>query len=502
MILRLFFAAAAGVVWGLQFGRDSLWLAPWLALAPFLLLLGGPKPGWIGFVHGLATWATGLYWIVPTLETFGQMSTLVAVLSTGLLVAYLASFHAAFAALGARVWRRGGRWQWLRLAVLPALWVGLEWLRAVLFKGFPWNLAAYAWVDVPGALPLASWIGAYGVSLLVLFVGCAVAAAIETRKVAPVLVGALLPLLLLPVAARWSLRRAAAEQASPEQVIAARPVRLIQPNVPNQVGFDDAAAAAAMDGYQRLVAMSRDACEPDVLVVWPESAAWPFVFGRDPLLDADLADLTGRGCTVLFNSVFPVDGSYFNSAFLLAPGRPVERYDKRHLVPFGEYVPFSGVISWVDKLARNAGDYRPAQSLRLLPWGDERLGMSICYEVIFPEEVAATVRRGATLLVTITNDAWYGDTSAPWQHLRAARFRAAENRRTLVRAAITGVSAWINPDGSVARQIGVFEQGTLSARVSGLSGLTPYARAPWLVPTLASALALVGVSWGLRRSRR
>lgn len=499
MILRLFFAAAAGVVWGLQFGKDSLWLAPWLALAPFVLLLGGPRPGWIGFVHGLAAWGTGLYWIVPTLHTYGELSTPTAVASTGLLVAYLALFHAAFAVLGALVWRQGGWWQWSRLAVLPALWVGLEWLRAVLFGGFPWNLAAYAWVDVPGALPLASWIGAYGVSWLVLFVACAVAAAIETRKLGPVLVGALIPLLLLPLAARSSLRRTASEQMSPAQLLAARPVRLIQPNVPNLATFDEAKVMAA---YRRLLGMSRDACEPGALVVWPESAAWPFVYGRDPLLDADLADLNRRGCSVLFNSVFPVDDSYFNSAFLLAPGRPVERYDKRHLVPFGEYVPLSGVFSWVDKLARNAGDYHPAERLRLLDWGHERLGMSICYEVIFPDEVAASVRRGATLLATITNDAWYGDTSAPWQHLRAARFRAAENRRTLLRAAITGVSALVNPDGSVARQIDVFKQGIITAQVAGHSGLTPYARAPWLVPGMAGALGLVGVSLALRRSRR
>jgi apolipoprotein N-acyltransferase len=385
------------------------------------------------------------------------------------------------------------------VAVLPALWVGLEWLRTSLFGGFPWNLAAYAWVDVPGALPLAAWIGAYGVSFLVLFVAAAVASAVETRRVAPVLVGALVPLLLLPLAARASWRAAVAHETDPAHVLSGRPVRLLQPNIRNQVGFDE---AEAMAGYRRLLAMSRDACEPGALVVWPESAAWPFVYGRAPLLDADLAELNRRGCAVLLNSVYPAGDSYFNSAFLLAPGRPDERYDKRRLVPFGEYVPFAGVFSWVDKLARNAGDYRPAEGLRLLAWGADRLGLSICYEVIFPADVAQAVRRGATILATITNDAWYGDTSAPWQHLRAARFRAAESRRPMLRAAITGVSAVIRPDGSVARQIGVFEQGTISARISGLSGLTPYTRAPWLVPAISSALAAFGVLFASRRSRR
>ncbi len=137
----------------------------------------------------------------------------------------------------------------------------------------------------------------------------------------------------------------------------------------------------------------------------------------------------------------------YNSAFTVGPGGRATRYDKRHLVPFGEYVPLAGVFSFVDKLARNAGDFATADRLVLLPWGRERIGMAICYEIVFPAEVAATVADGATLLATITNDAWYGDTAAPWQHYAAARFRAAENRRPLVRAAITGVSAVVAPDG-------------------------------------------------------
>ncbi|HKV10295.1 MAG TPA: apolipoprotein N-acyltransferase, partial [Thermoanaerobaculia bacterium] len=172
-----------------------------------------------------------------------------------------------------------------------------------------------------------------------------------------------------------------------------------------------------------------------------------------------------------------------------------------HLVPFGEYVPFRGVFGWMDKLARNAGEFRPADELTLLPWGDDKIGMSICYEIVFPDEVVDLSKAGATLLVTITNDAWYGDTAAPWQHFRAARFRAAENRRTLLRAAITGVSALVEPDGGVRAQLGVFKQGVIRTRVAGKKGLTPYARAPWLVPVLSTALAAVAVYFARRRSK-
>jgi apolipoprotein N-acyltransferase len=162
-------------------------------------------------------------------------------------------------------------------------------------------------------------------------------------------------------------------------------------------------------------------------------------------------------------------------------------------VPFGEYVPFRGLFWFMDKLSREAGEFRPADRRELLPWGREKIGMAICYEVVFPDEVAELARQGATLLVTITNDAWYGDTAAPWQHFRAARFRAAENRRTLLRAAITGVSALVGPDGSVRDQIGVFKDGVIRGRVTGSKELTPYARAPWLVPLLCTIVWLGGV---------
>jgi apolipoprotein N-acyltransferase len=488
--LPLLLAVLSGVLWGLCFSREPFSVASWIALAPFLLLLSSRRPALLGWIHGLAAWMTGLYWIVPTLQTYGGMPLSLAVILTGVLASYLALFHAAFAWLGAPIWRR---WGFARLFALPALWVALEWLRTYLGGGFPWNLAAYAWVDVPGALQLSAWIGAYGISFLVLLTSTAAAAAVQWRRWEPAAVGLLVPLLLLPLAGRWSLQREAAEVREAGGL--GRPVRLLQPNIPNLVSFE---SAAVMRNYGKVIDMSLDNCQPGSLVIWPESAAWPFLYGRDPRLDEDLAAMVDRGCTVLFNSSQPVGSSFYNSAFLLSASQPAARYDKRHLVPFGEYVPFRGVFGWMDKLARNAGEFRPADETVLLPWGGEKIGMSICYEVVFPSEVAALVQAGATMLVTITNDAWYGDTSAPWQHFRAARFRAAENRRPLLRAAITGVSAYVAPDGSVRGQLGVFHEGVISARVLGERSLTPYTRRPWLVPLLCTVAAAVAVYFARR----
>ncbi len=497
-------AVAGGALWAWQFEATPYRLAPWLALAPLILLLGRRRAGWLGFLHGFVCWLIALAWIPPTLVTFGNIALPLAWVLFSLLAAYLGLYHALFAALGARIWKRGG---FLPFVALPALWAALEWLRTYAGGGFPWNLAAYSWIAVPGTLPLAAWIGPYGVSALVVLASTGVAAALVRRRWEPLAVALAVPLLLLPLAGRWSSRDLAVHHfrtVSPLGTPAhpARPdhaVRLIQPNTKNLVQWDP---VAVLGNYRKVFALSEPACEAGALVVWPESAAWPFAYGRDRAFADDLAALARRGCTVLFNSTHEAGASLFNSAYLLREGAPPARYDKRHLVPFGEYVPFRGVFGFLDKLAREAGSFRAAEQLQLLPWEEERIGMSICYEIVFPDEVAAATRAGATVLATITNDAWYGDTAAPWQHFRAAQFRAAENRRPLLRAAITGISALIAPDGSVRGRIGLFEEGVLRGRIAGRSDLTPYARRPWLVPALCCLVAAFAIIWTLLTERR
>ena len=452
-----------------------------MAPAALCLLLGRRRPFALGLAHGATSWAVALPWIVPTLTTYGQLDGWLAGLSLLLLALFLGLYTALFAALGARLWRRGDL---LSLAALPALWVGLEVARGWLLTGFPWNLAAYAWLAVPGALPLAAWIGAWGVSYVALLPGLGLARALVARRWEPAALGLLIAALLLPLAGRWAVPES-------RPVGAVLEARIVQPDTPARIAFD---AALVEADYRRLIERSRSVCKPGTLLIWPESAAWPFSWPRDPLLRQDIAELAGRGCAVLFNTPTEAGERTFNSVILVAPEGGAERYDKRHLVPFGEYVPFAGAIPWLDKIARNAGDFAAATEPRLLAWNGERLGAAICYEVVFPGEVAALTRAGATALVTVTNDAWYGDSAAPWQHLAAARFRAAENRRWLLRAAITGVSAVVRPDGSLASSLGVGEEGTLFARFEGRRDLSPFARAPWLVPAaclLFAAAALL-----------
>lgn len=487
-------AVLGGLLWAAMYQEDAYTLAPWVALAPLVLLLGHRRALWLAFLHGVVFWLASLPWIAPTLVTYGALPSWLAwVCLTGLCI-YLALFFAAFGALGKLLWRGG--WA-VSLLGLPALFVALEWLRTHLFSGFPWNVPAYAVVDTPGALPLSAWIGAYGVTFLVLLANVAAARAVARRRWEPAVAVGLAVVFLLSLGGRWG----AGEPVRPSGATPVT-VRLLQPNILNQVDYDPAVAARE---YTRLLETTRQACRPGSLVVWPESAAWPFVLARDPGFRDDVAGLTEQGgCALLLNSLQPRDdGSWLNSAFLIDDGRTVARYDKRHLVPFGEYVPLSGVFTFLDKVARSAGDFVPGREVTLLPFARERLGLSICFEIVFPDEVADLVRAGATTLVTVTNDAWYGDTAAPWQHFRAARFRAAEARRPLLRAAITGVSAVVDSDGSVIQSLGVFEEGVIPTRLLGRTDLSPAVRWPWAVPALCTPGALFAIffAWRIRGAR-
>lgn len=487
-------ALIGGLLWALCAGRQTLPLASWLALAPLVVLLGHRRSWLLGWLHGLAYWLLAIPWILPTLETFGGLPAWLAGLCLVLLCLYLGAFHALFAALGRPLWRHGGA---AALAGLPALWVALEWLRAHLFSGFPWNLAAYSWTEVPGALPLAAWIGAYGISFLLLTANVGVASALARGRWAAAGAALLGCLLALAIGARWG---AGAPETGPPVAgapAAGASVRLLQPNTENLVTWD---ADRVRRNYRRIVELSWRACDGGrPLLVWPESAAWPYSWGRSPELRRDLEALAAAGCPVLFNSTDERPEGYFNSVLLLDADGVVGSYDKRHLVPFGEYVPLAKAFFFLQKIARNAGSYVAGDDVAPLAWGAERLGPAVCFEVVFPGEVAEQVRAGATVLVTVTNDAWYGDTSAPWQHFRAVRFRAAETRRPFLRAALTGISAVVAPDGSVQQLLGVGEEGYLSARIRGRTELTPYARLPWSTPAAASALALFAIFVTRRR---
>lgn len=491
-----------GIWWAFCFDRSPGLLLPLAAAVPVIALAavpGGPwRRLWLGWLHGVVAWLVAVPWIASTLTVYGGLPGVASALLLGVLALYLGLWHGLFCWLAGRLLQRGDA---ISVLLVPAVWVALEWVRGLGPSGFPWNLLGYAWVDVPGALDATRWIGSHGLSFLVAAsgLGLLLLGRRETRRRALAVLVAVAAVLAV---ARWTNRGPRAEGERGVDVA------VVQPNIHMATAamvdagpdgqFADLAANSA-----RLFALSRQACEPGRLVVWPESAGWPYQLERDGAFAGDIEALVAGGCSLLLNSArrdrTGEDERVFNAAYLLTPGPDRARrqtYDKMHLVPFGEYVPFGRSLPAVRQLARQAGGFSPGDEVRLLEADGARLGVSICFEIVFPEQVAARVRRGANLLVTITNDSWYGRTWAPHQHLRPARFRAAENGRPLVRAAITGISAVIDRRGRVLVDSRIEEATVMRARVVPLGGMTLYSRAPLLVPLLCTALAAFAILRG------
>ncbi len=450
-------AAASAAVAGLALSAamPSLDWTPlaWVGLVPLLWAIRGRSPGRafrLGWLAGVAFWLATTYWIVHTIGHYTAVPVPVAALVLLLMASVLACYHGAFAA--GLVWMSGRGLPALWLA--PALWVTLEWLRGWFFIGFPWAALGYSQHRFLDLVQMVEVTGVYGVSaLLVLFNGVVGAVVVargpELRRLLPALAAVTTLLVALPLAGRT--RRVQLARLPPAGTVM---VGIAQGNVDQSRKWDPAFQDETLDRYERLTHAA--AAAGAELVAWPETAA-PFFFQEPgPERDRVLALARETGVSLLFGSPAAyrrLDGSVAqaNRVYLLGPdGRERDFYDKMQLVPFGEYVPFERVLFFVDRMVEAVGGIEPGRRATLFdgPAGG-RFGALVCYEGVFPALTRRFVADGATYLVNVTNDAWYGPTSAPAQHLVQASFRAIENRVPMVRAANTGISALIAADGTI-----------------------------------------------------
>jgi len=496
---RACLSALSGLLLALAYPTPDLYGIAFVALVPFLLALAGAGRGAAlasGYACGGAFFFTLLYWIPRVMVVYGGLPGVAADLLLALLVFYLATYVALFAWLVAATWRRLGP---RALLGAPVFWVGLEIARGRLLSGFPWGLLGYSqYRDLP-ILQAATLGGIYAVSLLVMAAnsGVALLLLVPAPRRARVAGGALLGAVALAGCGGLLAMRGASRaggEAAPVRVAA------IQGNVSEETKWSPGAEARIITDLVRLTreAATRGA----VLVVWPESAS-PYSMrvpvqekeegghdaGRLTLQPAreyvDLVSGLARDLKIglIVGSVdYDIRGgdlSALNSAFAVgSDGSIGPSYDKIHLVPFGEYVPLQRLLFFVNRMVRGAiAGFAPGTRLVLLPTPAGPAATFICYEAIFPELVRALARRGATILVNITNDAWFGRTAAPRQHLAMAVVRAVENRRFLLRSANTGISAVVDPFGRIAEETALETQTVLVGSVVPGGGTTPYARA-------------------------
>lgn len=473
-------AAALGALCVLGFAPFDAWIPAWplpaIALGGlFLLWRGAPTPhgaAWLGLAWGAGCFLGGVSWIYVSLSQFAGMAPPLAGIATLLFCLYLALFPAAAGWAFAR-WRHGGAER--DALFFAGLWALGEWLRGTLFTGFPWLAAGYS--QSPPS-PLAGWasvLGVYGIGFLVALAGGLLAGSWR-RPASWAAVALLAAGGMVLRAMEWTVPTGAPVNIS-----------LLQGNVPQSYKWDPERLPLSIDGY---VALART--HPAQLTVLPETAL-PLFFDEVPR-DV-LRALTTHGDALIGVAVGLADGGYTNGAVAVTPGLVVSAYAKRHLVPFGEYAPPG--FAWFFRLARiplsdfTAGPPRQPP----LAVAGQRVAPNICYEDLFGEELL-DVLPAATLYINLSNTAWFGDSLAQPQHLQIARLRAIETGRPMLRATNTGMTAMVNPDGSVAAALPAFTRGALVVAAQGRGGMTPFAR--W-GNTLALALAVGACVAGRRR---
>ncbi len=497
-------ALLSGVLLALSFPKFGHAAFGWIALAPLLVALSYRRPTVprsfaLGLTAGFVFFAGTLYWFVVTLTMFGGLSAPLALFGSAMGVAYLALYPALFAVIQARLVRALG----IRAVLLsPAVWVATEMARTYSPLDFPWDLLGYSQATVLPVAQIASVVGVYGLSGLVASVSAAAAYAALDKSARRWRVGAGVALLLVSVSVwgAWRIRN----EALVREGTAVR-VAVLQGNILQDHKWDPAMRDAIMSRY---IDMTREAIGRHAqFIIWPESAT-PLPYDQDVARGERIRRLAREAkVTLLIGSdqvepittvpvATPPQTRFYNAAYLIKPdGTTAAVYRKMHLVPFGEYVPFSRLLYFMGPLVEAVSDFAPGTEATLLPVQGHMVSTAICYEIIYAGLMRSFVTGGSELLTTITNDAWYGWSSAAFQHWEQATLRPIEQGRYLARAANTGISGFVDPYGRVLQRSNMFQSAVMAEDLRFLTGRTIYSRigdvAGWLsvVLTLAALAA-------------
>ena len=492
-------------------GGGDLWPALFVALVPMLWgaqAITAKRALALGFACGLLFHALQLYWLVNVLTQFGGLPLVLAVPALFLLVAYMAAYFAAKVAAASLLLRCGS--PLLGLLAIPAVWVGLDWLRSLAFSGFPWMDLGYGLAGVPELIQSAELFGHGVLTYLVVLVNTCFAlslrAAVGCRlAVAPLIVtlAVTAPLVL------YSFLQFA-QQERELALLDGRKLRvgIVQGNIDQSLKWSADMQRQTVETY--LEATAELSAQQAELVVWPETALPLYPTNYEGMGEV-FARIGGAGVAVLTGSPWYeiVDIElrqirYYNSAQLLLPdGTFGPSYYKSHLVPFGEYVPLKRFLPFISPLVEAVGDFSAGTVETPLDFKDARVGVLICFESIFPAIARHWVEEGANVLVNLTNDAWYGKSSAPYHSMAMTVFRAVETRRWLIRAANTGISGFVDPAGRLVQPSEIFTDWAGTAEIQLLEGKTHFVRWGYLFAPLCALLGLAALfsTWKTSQNR-
>ncbi len=505
--LKTFLAILSGIILTAAFPPGKTPWVAWFALVPLLISLKGEpfrRAFRLGFITGLSHNLTLIYWVAIVMGKYGNLPFPWNLGPLFLLCLYLALFPALFGGLLGRLGT-----DHLRPLFAALLWVALEYLRSKALSGFPWCLLGYSQYENGLLIQLTDLTGVYGLSFLIVLTNTVlfhVLTQFRVKRQIWVWRYAFGTALLIMMSLFYGHQKLDERPPNLDSGKSDKTLRcvVIQASIDQSVKWDPAFQEETMARYQRLTRSTYD-FSPD-LIVWPETAV-PLFFQDGPALAKDIFSLVeeSKAALIFGSPAYRRDGQqlkFYNRAYLLRPDtKTIQYYDKVHLVPFGEYVPLKGLLGFINRLAPAAGDFTPGDRIAPVALKNASAGILICFEAIFPEISRAMVRKGADVLVNLTNDAWFGVSSAPYQHLSMSVLRAVENRRPLIRAANTGISAIIDSRGRIRNRTDLFEEETLRATLH-LSdrGLTFYTRFGDMFAYLAIIMCLAGVLGGLKRS--
>jgi apolipoprotein N-acyltransferase len=487
----VFWVFLSGATAALAFPKLNLAFFSWISLIPLIFILSRKSPGkgfLLGWIAGSSFYAVLLYWIPDVPAHYGGLSIPVSILIYLGFVCFLGLTWAAFALCFTKVYRS---YPILSFFLAPFIWVSLEHIITHILTGFPWGLIGYGQYKNLYFIQLASITGITGLSFILVLFQSLFVLSMKLGKKAPFF-AVLALVFLIHVSGFVSIKDIPAEGNSFSASV-------IQGNVSSDIQWGHLSFEEIESLFNQHLKLSSDAAlKNNGLVIWPEFSV-PLCFGCPYGIYREFKNRLYRfvqetRCTLLLgtNEKAETDGEtkYYNTSLLLKPDLSENQYHKIHLVPFGEYTPYKKIFAFISRVTHAIGDITPGEQYVLHDYRGNKFGTPICYEIIFPDLVRRFTKNGAHFLVTITNDGWYGRSSAPYQHFAIAVLRAVENRRYLLRAATTGISGIVDPYGRVLSKSELMTQTFLYDTITPLDKKTLYTKYGDVLPYASLTLTV------------
>ena len=476
----------------------------WISLVPLLISVKDKSlfiALKLGIIAGLSHYLTLIYWIAAVLVHYGNINVFISISIMFLFSLYIAFYIALFPII----------LHLFKNDIFPIFWgagawVALEYIRAHILTGFPWCLLGYSQYSIIPLIQISDITGVYGVSFMIVIVNLLIYNIFfngNIKKTKPLVMRTLLVSILagsVLLYGYYTLNKKTEARTTGKKIRAV----IVQGNINQSLKWNPKFQEKTIDIYGKL--SEESACFKPQIIIWPETAA-PFFFQEGSKLSEKIFKISKTtNANILFGSpAYSRNGStinYFNRAYLISKNKILGYYDKVHLVPFGEYVPLKKFIPFAHRLVTAAGDFLSGKNTGPMNMDDTKIGPLICFESIFPKISRMHTAQGSELLINITNDAWFGRTSAPYQHLSMAVFRCVENGLPMARAANTGISAFILEDGTILKKGGLFTEEVLMENIKCGSNKTFYSQYGDIFAIIMLLITSIKLFWLISIKRR